>query len=96
MRSWPTSGCQDRTDIRSFAPFAVSQQAQADPFLLSRSRHTRPCENVEEALTAGFNAHMGKPVDPEQLVATIAAAVNAATHPLTPPVGGRELVDLGR
>jgi CheY-like chemotaxis protein len=32
----------------------------------------------EEALTAGFNAHMGKPVDPEQLVATIAAAVNAA------------------
>jgi len=31
----------------------------------------------EEALTAGFNAHMGKPVDPEQLVATIAAAVSA-------------------
>jgi hypothetical protein len=48
VRSPPTSGCRGRTDIRSFAPSAVSRQAREDPFLLSRLRLTRPCENVRK------------------------------------------------
>ena len=46
-----------------------------------------------EALTAGFNAHVGKPVDPDHLVATVAAAHHASKS--VPVTGGPAFKRIG-
>ena len=48
-----------------------------NPIAIAVTAHARP-EDRQRALDAGFQWHMGKPVDPSQLVSVIAALLAAA------------------
>lgn len=63
---------------------ASAGEPHRDVPALALTAYTRG-EDRESALTAGFNAHLGKPVTPDALVAMVAALADSGTPPSEPP-----------
>jgi Flp pilus assembly protein TadD len=87
-----SSGLPSRCCIRHFEP-DVSRRRRRNGRAHARLRHERSLgadalettayaslRERDEALNAGFNAHIGKPFDPEQLIETITALVDAGNR----------------